>query len=252
MYDFEKDKEREKKAKELAAKYKLKHFDYFSLKCAMEKVDEWNEKVEKKEVDGPKKTFSIKKYVQAEKWIKERDERAEKFFEALKDPKNLEPMFAYIRKLVGIPNLQFTTKVTKNYRGKDYIEFESEDLHENFLIKNAWKEFRVDNFNSNLYTESYEDGLDRYDRKEETDLSVPAEVSYWWSIHFSYQHWTGGTNGAEIGDAWVDDKMNWTFRSTRAQAEIRDAERAEQERKWKEICEKEETAKTDEEETKIS
>jgi hypothetical protein len=237
MRDWEKDEAYEKKAKELADKYKLKHFDYWSLKYAMEKVDEWNEKVEKKEIDGPKKTFSMEKYVQAEKWIDERDERAAKFFEELKKPENLEPMFDYIRKLVGIPDLTFTVNVTKSWRNEEYIEFESNDLSDNFIIRNAWQSFKIGNFNSNLSKESYEDGLDRYDRKKETDLSKPAEIHYWWSIHYNYAHLDGGTNGADIADAWVDDKFNWTFRSERERYEQRKAEREEMERRWSEIKE---------------
>ena len=135
-------------------------------------------------------------------------------------------MFDYIRKLIGMPDLKFTVEVN-TYHNQDYIEFKSEDIHDNFLIRNAWEEFKVSNFNSNLYKQKYEDGLDRYDSKE-TDLSKPAKVQYWWSIHFSYRHWGGGTNGAEIASAWVDDKFNWTFKSEKERHEELEANREEQ------------------------
>lgn len=230
MYDRKKDEERKEKAKALIKKYDLKNFDDWHLAYMMEKIDEWNEKVEKKEVEGQKKTFSEEKIVKADKWITERDERAEKFFEVLKDPKKLEPMFDYIRNLVGLSSLNFTVTV-EEHRGEKYIEFESADIHDNFLIRNAWKKFCIANFGGKLSYQKYEDGLDRYEPKE-TDLSVPARVGYWWNINFSYEHWGSGTNGAEIATVWVDDKFNWTFRSKREEAEKLDAERAEMEARF--------------------
>lgn len=226
MFDWKKRELLEEKAKELVKKLGLKNFDYWSVAYQMEKIDEWNEKLAKGEVEGQKKVFSEKKLVQADKWITEREERAAKFFEKLKDPKSLEPLFDYIRKLIGMPDLKFTVEVNK-YQNKNYIEFKSEDIHDNFLIRNAWEEFKVSNFNSGLSTQKYEDGLDKYGPKE-TDLTKPAEVHYWWSIHFSYRHWGGGTNGAEIADAWVDDKFKWTFKSEKERHEQLEADRAEQ------------------------
>lgn len=226
MINWEKRKQFEEKAKKLVEKLGLKNFDDYSVSYQMEKIDEWNEKLAKGEVKGQKKTFSEKKLIQADEWITERDERAAKFFEELKDPKKLEPMFDYIRKLIGMPDLKFTVEVN-TYHNQDYIEFKSEDIHDNFLIRNAWEEFKVSNFNSNLFKQKYEDGFDRYDSKE-TDLSKPAKVQYWWSIHFSYRHWGGGTNGAEIASAWVDDKFNWTFKSEKERHEELEANREEQ------------------------
>lgn len=237
MYDREKDEERKRKAQALIKKYDLKNFDDWHIAYVMEKTDEWNEKVEKGEVEGQKKTFSEKKLKAADEWITERDERAAKFFEELKNPEKLEPMFDYIRNLIGLPGLNFTVTV-EEHQGKKYIEFESADIHDNFLIRNAWSEFRVSNFGGSLSTEKYDDGLDRYNPRE-TDLSVPARVDYWWNIDFSYEHWGSGTNGAEIATAWVDDKFNWTFRSKREEAEKHEAERKEMEARWKAIAAKE-------------
>lgn len=226
MYDWEKREKLEEKAKKLVKKLGLKNFDYWSVAYQMEKIDEWNEKLAKGEVEGQKKTFSEKKLIQADEWITERDERAAKFFEELKKPENLEPLFDYIRNLIGMPDLKFTVEVN-NYQNKDYIEFESDDIHDNFLIRNAWEEFKVSNFNSGLYTQKYEDGLGGYHPPKETDVTKLAEVHYWWSIHFSYRHWGGGTNGAEIADAWVDDKFNWTFKSKKERHEENEAAQAE-------------------------
>ena len=101
------------------------------------------------------------------------------------------------------------------------------DIHDNFLIRNAWAEFKVSNFNSGLYKQKYEDGFDGYRPAKETDVTKLAVVNYWWSIHFSYQHWTGGTNGAEIADAWVDDKFKWTFKAKKERHEEHEAAQAE-------------------------
>lgn len=226
MIDWKRREQLEEEAKKLVKKLGLKNFDDWQVAYQMEKIEEWNAKLEKGEEEGQKKTFSEKKLVEADEWITERDERAAKFFEKLKDPKNLEPLFDYIRNLIGMPDLEFTVEVN-NYNNKDYIEFKSEDIHDHFLIRNAWAKFRVSNFNSGLYKQKYEDGLDRYNSKE-TDLTKLAEINHWWSIHFSYQHWGGGTNGAEIADAWVDDKFNWTFKSEKERHEQLEAERAEQ------------------------
>ena len=226
MYDWEKREKLEEKAKKLVKKLGLKNFDYWSVAYQMEKIDEWNEKLAKGEVEGQKKTFSEKKLIQADEWITERDERAAKFFEEIKKPENLEPLFNYIRNLIGMPDLKFTVEVN-NYQNKNYIEFESDDIHDNFLIRNAWEEFKVSNFNSGLYTQKYEDGLGGYHPPKETDVTKLAEVHYWWSIHFSYRHWGGGTNGAEIADAWVDDKFNWTFKSKKERHEENEAAQAE-------------------------
>lgn len=242
MIDWEKREQREKKAKEIKARLGLKHFDDWHIAYIMEKTEEWNKRLEKGEVEGQKKVFSEEKLVQADNWITERDERAAKFFEKLKDPKNLEPMFEYIRNLIGMPGLNFTVKVEKNYQDREFIEFSSDDIHDNFLIRNAWEKFCVANFNTSLYTQKYEDGLDRYGSKE-TDLSKPAEVHYWWNIQFSYRHWDGGTNGAEIADAWVDDKFNWTFKSKKERHEENEAAQAEMLRRLR-LEETEEAKKT--------
>lgn len=242
MFDWEKREKLEEEAKKLVKKLGLKNFDYWSVAYQMEKIDEWNEKLAKGEVEGQKKVFSEKKLIQADEWITERDERAAKFFEELKKPENLEPLFDYIRNLIGMPDLKFTVEVN-NYQNKDYIEFASEDIHDNFLIRNAWEEFKVSNFNSGLYTQKYDDGLDRYGSKE-TDITKLAEVHYWWSIHFSYRHWGGGTNGAEIADAWVDDKFNWTFKSKKERHEQLEAERKEMERRWEEAAKAKEAAES--------
>lgn len=232
MYDWEKREQREKKAKEIKERLGIKNFDDWHIAYIMEKTEEWNERLAKGEVEGQKKVFSEEKLVQADKWVTERDERAAKFFEKLKDPKNLEPLFDYIRNLIGMPDLKFTVEVN-TYQNKNYVEFASDDIHDNFLIRNAWEEFKVSNFNSGLYTQKYDDGLDRYGSKE-TDLSKPAEVHYWWSIHFSYRHWGGGTNGAEIADAWVDDKFKWTFKSKKERHEENEAAQAEMLRRLEE------------------
>jgi hypothetical protein len=231
MTDWIKREENEEKANELVEKLGLKNFDKRSISFLMERIDEWNEKVEKGEIKSQKKTFSEEKLVQADKWITERNERAAKFFEELGNPKRLEPMFDYIRKIVGISDLTFTINV-----GKKYIGFTSNDISDNFIIRNAWADFRIGNFNSGLSKEKYEDGVDKYDiKKEETDLSKPAKINYWWSIHYNYEHLDGGTNGARIADAWVDDKFNWTFRSEKELYEQRKAEREEMEQRWKEL-----------------
>ena len=232
MYDWEKREQREKEAKEIKERLGIKNFDDWHIAYIMEKTEEWNERLAKGEVEGQKKVFSEEKLVQADKWVTERDERAAKFFEKLKDPKNLEPLFDYIRNLIGMPDLKFTVEVN-TYQNKNYVEFASDDIHDNFLIRNAWEEFKVSNFNSGLYTQKYDDGLDRYGSKE-TDLSKPAEVHYWWNIHFSYRHWGGGTNGAEIADAWVDDKFKWTFKSKKERHEENEAAQAEMLRRLEE------------------
>ena len=156
MINWKKREENEKKATELVERLGLKNFEKRSVSFLMERIDEWNEKVEKGEIKAQKKTFSEEKLVQADKWITERDERAAKFFEELGNPERLEPMFDYIRKLVGIPDLTFTIKTRENY-----IEFTSNDISDNFIIRNAWAEFRIGDFNSGLSKEKYEDGVDK-------------------------------------------------------------------------------------------
>lgn len=230
MIDWKKREENEKKATELVERLGLKNFEKNSVSFLMERIDYWNERVEKGELDEQKKTFSEERLVQADKWITERDERAAKFFEELGNPKRLEPMFDYIRKLVGTSDLTFTIDA-----GKKYIGFTSNDISDNFIIRNAWAEFRIGSFNSGLSKEKYEDGVDKYDIKKETDLSKPAKIEYWWSIHYNYEHLDGGTNGARIADAWVDDKFNWAFRSEKDRYEQRKSEREEMDQRWKKL-----------------
>ena len=68
MVDWKKREEFEEKAKELVKKLGLKNFDDWSVSYQMEKIDEWNEKLAKGEVEGQKKTFSEKKLIQADEW----------------------------------------------------------------------------------------------------------------------------------------------------------------------------------------
>ena len=126
-------------------------------------------------------------------------------------------LFDLINKKCGL-NLHYTFKVSKNYRGEQYVEYESvENLAENDpLIALAWKSMKVTNFNGGRAWMQESILPDRkpeyhYVEPEDIDYSVPIKVGFNIDIEYHYESIEGGSNGNRIGRAWYDGE-NWEVR----------------------------------------
>lgn len=109
----------------------------------------------------------------------------------------MDELFDEIRRLTGLPDLKFTSKVEEN-RNSVRILFESQDLVEKVgFLKLMFSEIHIANFNSEVKQ-----------RKNEDDELEP----YYWGIaSFRYTHPSGGYNGHNFMYFWYNDKKGWKF-----------------------------------------
>lgn len=142
-----------------------------------------------------------KKHLQMEIYNQDKKERKEAVLAKVSTKENMEKLFDYIRELTGMPYLKFDYEVVeRKYDEGKYISFDSE-LINNPLMDLAFKEVRISNFNSGFSVKE--------DYWGERDYSKMAEsVGYFVSIQFSYKHWDGGTNGANIAEAYLAKTVN--------------------------------------------
>ena len=118
------------------------------------------------------------------------------------------------------------------------IKFESENLSKKSVFLNAaWEDFRVNCFNygrSWIQLEGKEGAKEKhYGGYEEIDVDMTKEpkIGFSTDIHFSYNHWNGGSNGAEIGWAYYDGEK-WTLETKKSAALERKREEFERELAW--------------------
>lgn len=110
----------------------------------------------------------------------------------------MEELYAELRRLTGLIDLKFTSKVRES-RGYVIIDFESQDLADQVgFLKLMFKEIRISNFNSEVVFKAYGD-------EEEPTFH------YWGTASFSYTHPSGGTNGCTFLTFWYDDRKGWQF-----------------------------------------
>lgn len=147
--------------------------------------------------------YGIAKWNQRCDYEDDKEDRMDKLFaEATKD-ENMQGLFGFIDAYLG-EKMNFSYTVDEKRRK---IDIESKtDLADKPFICLAWKKFTIENFGGGL-------SCDAPYYVEELDYSKPVNcVYYWMSIHYSYQHISGGTNGAEIGTAFFKEKdLQWTF-----------------------------------------
>lgn len=129
------------------------------------------------------------------------DKRIEQFIENI--PFN--ELYDYIRKIIDVPDLKFNMTIKEGRNGL-YPMIESEDITEYIgVMKFAFSEMTIGTFNSSVSVNTPKDYNDM-------DYTQDYPLDYWCTIHFSYRHYGGGTNGADFLTAWYDDKSGWTFR----------------------------------------
>lgn len=102
------------------------------------------------------------------------------------------PLYNEIMKTTGL-YLTFTNELIKTGNGYRVKIESNENLADKFqIIKAAWKDFRVSTFNSQICVNQETRGL-----------------KYWCDIQYSYEHQSGGTNGAEILSAHYTPEKGW-------------------------------------------
>ena len=107
----------------------------------------------------------------------------------------LEELFDHLRKLTGLPDLRFDTKIKENRYGEPIITFSSQDLAEKVgFLKLIFSEIWISQFNSSII----------WDEDKEV-------FRYWGTADFHYLHPHGGSNGCKFCTFWYDDRSGWTF-----------------------------------------
>lgn len=91
----------------------------------------------------------------------------------------MNELFSHIKKITGLSDLVFTSKIVEDRYGYPRIIFESQDIVDKVgFLKLIFKELKIANFNSNIVY------------KDETDTFL-----YWCTVAMDYTHPGGGSNG---------------------------------------------------------
>lgn len=152
------------------------------------------------EKHGVEKWHSICDYMDAI------EKRAEKL--RLETHGDIVEMYRYIRRLIVRPGLSFQSTIQTKRNGDKYIYFESSPIKSDDPVLNLMvKEIRVSNFGGGV---SYE-RQSPYDVN--FDLNKEVEMMYWFSIHFDYEHHSGGGNGTELATAYRKESGEWIFKA---------------------------------------
>ena len=111
----------------------------------------------------------------------------------------MEELYSELRRLTGLPDLKFTTKV-RELRGMVIIDFESQDLADKVgFLKLIFKEIKITRFDSSVQP------------KQSDDDNENDEYCYWGTASFRYTHPGGGSNGCTFLTFQYDDRKGWEF-----------------------------------------
>lgn len=104
----------------------------------------------------------------------------------------MEDLYSEIRRMTGLSDLKFTTKIDTDRYGAPVIRFESQDLADRTgFLHLLFSSLVISQFNSRI---QYDEDNNRY--------------WYWGTASFRYSHPDGGSNGHDfldfryISDAW--------------------------------------------------
>ena len=129
--------------------------------------------------------------------------------------KTMGELFDLINEKTGL-NLHYSFEIKGDAYGRPYVSYESvENLVDgNPILGLAWKEMHINNFNGgSVWREEHgipgaEKFYSSYDAKD-IDYTKPMTVGFNIDLHYSYEHISGGSNGARIGWARYDGEK-WT------------------------------------------
>ena len=106
----------------------------------------------------------------------------------------MDELYDYLRKLTGLSDLKFTTKIEEDRYGNPRIKFKSQDLVDKVgFLKLMFSSIVISQFNSEIKFDA--DSNDFY---------------FWGTVSFSYDHPSGGSNGCTFCTFWYKNK-HWTF-----------------------------------------
>lgn len=134
----------------------------------------------------------------------------------------MEELFAEIRKLTGLSDLKFSTKIKEGRNGGyPRIEFESQDLVEKVgFLKLMFASIVISQFNSEIKwnTRMDQESIDNsrllndreYKQQIDDEYYSNGYFSFWGTVSFSYTHPGGGSNGCKFLTFWYDGN-SWQF-----------------------------------------
>ena len=110
----------------------------------------------------------------------------------------MEELYDILRKVTGISDLKFTSKVLEGNYNRVIIAFESQDLSDKIGFLNLiFKEIKIQQFNSEV---SYSDNDD-----------FETTPYYWGTVDFRWTSKSNGHNGLTFMNIWYEDKKGWTY-----------------------------------------
>ena len=137
-----------------------------------------------------------------DKFYERENIRKEELVKAL----DMEPLFNWLREVTGL-DLKFEVqRIADKNRDEYRIDFTSQNIvqHSGIMQLN-FTELYIDTFGNSVSSSK----PDYYD-KEEIDYTKDYNLYYWVSIHFSYKHIGGGSNGTKLGSATCKNG-EWEF-----------------------------------------
>jgi len=107
------------------------------------------------------------------------------------------PLFQAISKKLGLVNaLEFSKPMIEHRNRCFYVECESVNIADRVgILASVLDRVGISFFNSCIK----KDGMN-------------GRYFFCASVHFSYQHIVGGSNGLEFATVWFDNETGWTFR----------------------------------------
>ena len=120
----------------------------------------------------------------------------------------IEDLYAIINRKLGL-NLTWTQQI-KDTRGRKYIDCESSNIPLDSIgvCKYLFRQINLGSFNSDAYIPQVRNKETYYD---EYEMEKEPVAKYWMTIHFSYEHTGGGSNGHEFCTCWFEDNK-WKVR----------------------------------------
>lgn len=127
----------------------------------------------------------------------------------------MEDLFNEIRKVTGLSDLKFTSKVVER-KESACIKFQSQDLVDKVgFLKLIFSTIVISEFNSEIRWKSDLSIDDQDNYPSYSDFCKAYESNghfiFWGTVDFSYTHPDGGSNGSQFLSFMYDERKGWEF-----------------------------------------
>ena len=91
-----------------------------------------------------------------------------------------------VKKMTGLNDLNLTLEINKGQDGHEYLSMDSNELA-HYQYPRMFKSMKICIFGGGFGGGWNKDG------------------NFWLSVHYTYDHFSGGSNGSSIGDFFIND-----------------------------------------------